>query len=232
MDLQRTVERLAELVAGVRRSHPVRVAIDGVDAAGKTTLADELVGPLEALGRPVIRASVDRFHHPRERRYRRGPDSPEGYYLDSFDHDAITSDLLAPLGPGGDRRYRLGRYDHLADAPAIEPVRVAPADAVLLFDGVFLLRPELRGSWDFTVFVQAGFDVTVERAIGRAAGREWETPAQEEALRERYRTRYVAGQRLYLDSVGPAERADVVVENGYLARPRLRLRGERPEGAP
>ncbi len=48
------VERLADLVALVRRPHPVRVAIDGADAAGKTTLADELVKPLEARGRTAI----------------------------------------------------------------------------------------------------------------------------------------------------------------------------------
>jgi hypothetical protein len=34
--------------------HPVRVAVDGVDAAGKTSLADELVGPLAARGRTVL----------------------------------------------------------------------------------------------------------------------------------------------------------------------------------
>ena len=71
---------------------------------------------------------------------------------------------------------------------------------MLLFDGVFLLRSELRGFWDFTVFVQAGFDV--------------------------------AGQRLYLDSVRSVGRPDVVVENDDPARPRLRLRGGRPERAP
>jgi hypothetical protein len=40
----------------------VRVAIDGVDGVGKTTLADELVAPLQLLGRDVIRASIDGFH--------------------------------------------------------------------------------------------------------------------------------------------------------------------------
>lgn len=42
-----------------------RVGIDGVDGAGKTCLADELAGVLQAQGAPVIRASVDGFHRPR-----------------------------------------------------------------------------------------------------------------------------------------------------------------------
>ena len=49
----------AKRIASVSLPHPTRVAINGVDAAGKTTLADALVAPLEELGRPVIRASVD-----------------------------------------------------------------------------------------------------------------------------------------------------------------------------
>ena len=56
-----------------------RVAIDGVDGAGKTTLANELAPRLELEGRPVIRASVDGFHNPRIVRYRLGKTSPEGF---------------------------------------------------------------------------------------------------------------------------------------------------------
>ena len=63
------LETLARTLASVSGAHPIRVAIDGVDAAGKTTLADELVSPVRALGRTVIRASVDDFYNPREIRY-------------------------------------------------------------------------------------------------------------------------------------------------------------------
>ena len=59
------IEMLAEKIAGVRCPHPVRIAIDGVDGVGKTTLADELAGVLSSGERPVIRASVDGFHNPR-----------------------------------------------------------------------------------------------------------------------------------------------------------------------
>jgi uridine kinase len=53
------LETLAELILAVGRPHPVRVAIDGPDAAGKTTLADELTPVLERSGRQIVRASID-----------------------------------------------------------------------------------------------------------------------------------------------------------------------------
>jgi uridine kinase len=51
---------LAEHVLAVDRPHPVRVAIDGCSAAGKTTLADELAQVLrDRTEREVIRVGID-----------------------------------------------------------------------------------------------------------------------------------------------------------------------------
>src|SRR5919198_4461184 len=99
---------LADRVEAVRRPHPVRVAIDGVDAAGKTTLADELAADLRRRGREVVRASMDDVHRPRAERYRRGELSPDGYYHDSFDYDALRETMLGPgrVHEEAERRYR------------------------------------------------------------------------------------------------------------------------------
>jgi uridine kinase len=198
------VMRIADIVAAVERPHPVRVAIDGVDAAGKTTLADELA---PHVGRLVARASVDGFHRPRAER----GDSSEAYYADAFDYAALRRELLEPLGPGGSRRYRAAVFDLARDEPLPVEWHVASPDAVLLCDGVFLHRPELEGCWDLTVFVAVDLGIAVERAIARDG----------EAMRERYARRYVPAQRRYLAEVRPEERADVVVDNTDPARPRL-----------
>ena len=216
---ERCLQELAGLILAVDRPHPVRVAIDGPDAAGKTTLADELVPFVGASGRPVVRASIDGFHRPRAERVARGPDSPEGYFHDSFDYPALTAVLLDPLGPGGDRRFRRRVFDFRLDAPVDAPVETAPADAVLIFDGVFLLRPELAGLWDFSVFVAVAFEETVRRA----AARDLALFGDEEAVRRRYAARYVPGQRLYLATAEPLARANAVVDNERPSRPVLRL---------
>jgi uridine kinase len=208
---------LVRRITRVRRSHPFRVAIDGVDAAGKTTLADELVAPLTRPGRFVIRASIDGFHHPAAVRYRRGRWSPEGYFRDSFNYPQLIDTLLTPLGPGGDHRYRRAIFDFRLDQPVEAPVEEASPDAVLLFDGVFLLRPELRPHWDFSVFVCADFEVTA----ARAEARDHHLIGSHEQVRQRYAERYVPGQRLYLTEVHPEPHASVVVDNNNVAHPRL-----------
>jgi uridine kinase len=199
------------------RPHPVRVAIDGVDGAGKTVLADELAPYVWARGRPFIRASVDSFHRPRADRYRRGRDSAEGFYRDSFDHETLCAVLLDPLGPEGNRRFRPAAFDWRADAPVDKPEREAPADAVLLFDGIFCQRPELVDRWELCIFLDVPFEETLRRMAVRDLG-----PGDSVAeLERRFWARYGAGQRLYLDEARPRERAHVLVDNADPSRPRL-----------
>jgi uridine kinase len=209
--------RLAGLIVAVERPHPIRVAIDGPDAAGKTTLADELAPHVAAFGRHVIRASIDGFHRPRAQRIARGADSAEGYFADSFDYAGLTETLLEPLGPGGSRRFRRGIFDYRTDAPVKAPAETAAPDSVLLFDGVFLLRRELASMWDFGVFVDVPFAETQRRAVTRDAAL---FGSADEVLR-RYAARYVPGQRLYFERDNPRSRADAVMENEDPERPRL-----------
>jgi uridine kinase len=214
------VEELAAAIVAVQLHHPTRVAIDGVDGSGKTTLADELVEPLRRTRREVIRASIDGFHNPRAIRYVRGNDSPEGYFLDSFDYAALRRELLEPMGPKGNREFRTAVFDYRADRAVETPLRVAAGDAVLLFDGVFLLRPELDGCWDVAVWVDAPFGVTVERAIARDV----RNGGDARATRSKYESRYVPGQRIYMTQCQPKERSDILFDNADLARPTVRFR--------
>ena len=211
------LQQLADLLISLDHSHPLRIALDGIDAAGKTTLADELVAYIEAQGRPVIRASIDGFHRPRSERYRRGSDSPEGYYEDSFDYLALKEALLAPLGPQGNRRYRRTVFDVQTDTPLQATEEEAPDDAILLFDGVFLLRPELNAWWDYRVFVSVDFEV----ALRRASIRDQYLFGSAEDVRARYLQRYVPGQQLYLQRARPQERANLILENNEPAHPHL-----------
>ena len=86
--LRQLVERIAQLRL------PARVALDGIDAAGKTTMADELAERLPHASR--VRA--DDFLRPAEERHRQGRDSPHGFYDDSFDHERLRAAVLAGDG--------------------------------------------------------------------------------------------------------------------------------------
>lgn len=190
-----------------------RIAVDGVDAAGKSVFGDELTEAIRALQRPVIRASVDDFHHPRERRYRRGRLSPEGFFQDSYDYAALRACLLDPLGSRGSGVYRRAVFDHTTDqAVDAAPERALPG-SVLVLDGIFLHRDELIRYWDYSVYLHVEFEET----FARMARRDGSDP-DPSALSNR---RYFEGQRLYLASCQPQQRASVVVDNTDLSAPHI-----------
>jgi len=211
------LQQLAERISLLERPHPLRVGIDGIDASGKTRLACELADTLVKMGKPMIRVSLDVFHRSREERHRQGRASPLGYYEDSFNYPALLSDVLIPLGPGGDLCYRASHFNLVTDSKTDEPWRRADPRSILLLDGVFLQRPELAGHWDFVVFVDSGFDAALERALAR----DRELFGSMEDARRLYLNRFFPGQRLYLERDQPMQRADVIFKNDDIENPAL-----------
>jgi uridine kinase len=204
---------LSRLAAAIVALHPmriVRVAIDGVDGAGKTTLADALAPLVAGQGRPIIRASVDDFHHPRALRYAQGRYSPDGFYLDSYDYDSFRTLLLDPLNPGGSGRYVAKHFD-LNNDRAFDPMpeQAEPASA-LIIDGIFLHRPELRSYWDLSIFLKVDFEVSLPRGAQRGPifdATDAASPSNQ---------RYVGGQMRYLRECCPEQRADIVIDYNEL----------------
>ncbi len=197
------LERVARAVLELPAAKILLVAIDGVDGAGKTMFADELADVLIPSGRPLIRAGVDAFHHPKPVRYRLGRHSPEGFYRDSYDYAALTRLLLEPLSPGGAGWFRRAIFDVDADVAIDSPEEQAAPGSILLFDGIFLHRPEIRRYWDFSIFLHV----------------EW---ARNHRLRhhpEQASLRYSEGQAMYLRECRPAERASMLIDNDDLAGP-------------
>ena len=209
-----------ELRDRVRRRNAggrVIVAVDGLDGAGKTVFADGLAEVFAETGDAVFRAGIDGFHRPRSERYLRGRRSPEGFYRDSFDYATFRRVLIDPFRDGaqtaGTTGFQLAAFDVVRDAPVESQWVTAPLDAVLVVDGVFLHRPELRDLWDWSIWLDVPFDVS----YARMALRDGSDPDPDAPSNARYRQ----GQEIYLREARPREAAPVIVDNVDLAHPRI-----------
>jgi len=204
---------LVDRIIGEHGDEPYIVVIDGVDAAGKSILAGELAEELRDRGLLVSEASVDGYHNPRAVRMVRGRDSPEGFYRDSFNLESLKKNLLEPFKAGGE--YRLHMFDYRVDSPDPSMLYEFKPGTVLVFDGVFSLRPELRGYWDLTIHLS----ITEEESLRRGIERD---PGRKEELSRRYNARYIPGQRLYKAEAKPEEKADISVDNNDPSNPIIR----------
>lgn len=183
------------------------LAVDGIDGAGKRPFADALAERLGRGSHPVFRASIDAFHRPRAERYVRGIDSAEGYYLDSFDYELFRRVLIEPFKLGGSAGFVTAAFDVSRDTQIEMDWKTGPQDATLVVDGAFLNRPELRGLWNYSIWLEADSDAAAARLfeLDGEAGRS---------------PRYPGGQALYLAEANPRERATAIVDNSDPQHPR------------
>lgn len=197
--------------------HPLRVGIDGVCGAGKSTFARELAGALEAMGRSVVVIDSDGFHHLRKRRYQQGRDSARGYYDDAYDFGSLSRRVLLPLGPGGTGVYAVRVHDLESDFLIDTEMAKAPSGAIVIFDATFIQRDELRELWDEVIYLHCNEEAAMARGIARDAA----ALGGYDSARAAYDSRYMAACRIYLDEQNPRERASIVVDNTNPSAPTL-----------
>jgi uridine kinase len=199
------------LAFGPRR---LRVAVDGLTAAGKTTLAHELAQRVADTGRVVARASLDDFKRPWSESHLYDRMTGEGYYRNAFDVDATRQLLLDPAAPNGSGRVALCSIDPLTQVNHSKTRVDMPADGVLIVDGVFAFRPPLDSCWDLRIWLHIDPELSIRRGIARDA--QMEGAGRAEML---HRDRYLAAETLYIAEHDPTSRADVVIDNSDFDRP-------------
>lgn len=166
----------------------VIVAVDG--GGGTSGFADDLAEVFREIGKDTFRAAIRGFHRPRNARTRYGPETPEGYYRDSYDYVTLRRVLLDPFRLAGSAGFQTAVYDQGRDAAVESEWTTAGPDAVLVIDGEFLLRPELRGEWDASV--------RLADPPGRVSD---------------------SAQTVYADEVRPDEVADLLIDDHDPERP-------------
>ena len=111
--------------------------------------------------------------------------------------------------------YRLHMFDHRVDSPDPSMLYEFKPGTVLVFDGIFSIRSELRRYWNLTIYLS----ITEEESMRRGIERD---PGGKEEVSRRYKARYIPGQRLYKAESKPEETADIVVDNNDPSNPIIR----------
>lgn len=221
----KAIKTIADAITALPQDRPLRVAVNGRIASGKTSLASELTDAIRANGRPVLHVGVDGFHNPGAIRYRQGRASARGYYEDAYDLDALAKLVLEPLSDAAKGQsqvwvIRTASFDLEADKAVDAPEEKIATDCIVIVDGSFLLRAKLRDLWDYAIFL----DVDREVATERGAHRDADQFGGVDEARRMHDERYQAACDLYFQENHPHEFAHAIVQNAKFDKPTLKFR--------
>ncbi|WP_213814043.1 uridine kinase [Glaciihabitans sp. dw_435] len=205
-----TIGALADEILHNYAHGRVVIAIDGPDGAGKSRFADDLARVMGERGAAAFRASIDDFHHPYAEATRAGEFDPAGWYENAYDYDLLKTALISPFRSGGS--FVTAAFDSAEDIPRTLAALTAPDDAILIVDGVFLNREELRGLWNYSVYL----DVDADVALARYSERDGTSPDADAPLNQRY----LGAQALYVAEARPRTTATAIINNADYEHPR------------
>jgi uridine kinase len=181
--LERIARGISERAAGTTSFH---VAIDGPDAAGKSTFArdlDDLLHPMLPAGAELRRFSADDLIIPLHLRRSERAADPRWVYENIYPLDRL-------------REITLG-----------DPARENPGTVVLV-DGMGLQRPELADLWHLRIYLSVPESVTIERVLAQLD----EEDDEPEEVAARYHERYLPALALYREIADPVARSEVLID--------------------
>ncbi|MCT4782972.1 MULTISPECIES: kinase [Exiguobacterium] len=179
---------------------PFIVAIDGLSGSGKTTMVEQL----RDLSKDVVVFHIDDFIVERSKRYGTGESEAMEYYALQWDVDLLVKTLFKPLQEGK-TKLTLPYYERDRDEVINRTVEIAP-NALVLIEGIFLLRDEWRRYFDYIVYLDCPREVRYERALHR------DTYIGDLAERlDKYTRRYWPGEAHYVKTINPKAKADHIV---------------------
>lgn len=142
----------AEILHNYRHGR-ILVAVDGRHGAGQKDFADGVAQTMMTTGVKVFRASMDDFFQPRAVRERAGDDGL-AQYNETYDYSLLRRVLIDPFHTAGSTSFVLTGFDEVRDQPVFQPKWMsAGPDAIVILDGVFLHRPDLVGTWNYSIWL-------------------------------------------------------------------------------
>ena len=199
-------QRISDLHQSLRSSRAVLIGLSGIDASGKGYLAERLRRRLHEVGLKVAVIGVDGWLNlPNIRFCAEQPD------LRFYDHglrlEEMFTQLLLPLRDRRSINLEMDYVEETASKYRRYRYRFLDVDVVLA-EGIFLFKRELRSCFDLSCWVDCSFETALKRALQR--GQEGLTA--QDTIRA-YETIYWPAQRVHFERDGPRDAADLIINN-------------------
>lgn len=166
----------------------VVLAIDGMSASGKSTLAQEVA---DKYGGSVVH--MDDFFLPAELRTNKRLETPGG----NVHYERVKEEVLPGIIQR--RNFEYGIFD--CRSMRICGTRKIKGRGLVIIEGAYAMKPDLRSIYDIKVFMKIDSKLQMDRIIRRNG--------KEKA--EMFRERWIPMENRYFEAFDVEEAADIVI---------------------
>jgi uridine kinase len=219
--LHPVVKRVCDLQRQLGATRSVLMGLSGIDASGKGFLAERLRRLLHKIGLNAAVIGVDGWLNLPHVRFSNVQPGLR-FYEDGVRLEEMFGQLVLPLRDRRSIDVQMDYAEETASDYRRHRYRVCDVDVVLV-EGIFLYKRELRPRFDLACWVDCSFETAMKRAIQR--GQEGLTEA--ETIRA-YETIYWPAQRVHFERDRPREIADLIINNDCGARTSVRSNTQIP----
>lgn len=183
------------------------VGIDGLGGAGKSTIVNSLKLQLQNENYHPYILHIDDFIHQKHIRYDNSKEEGECYYNIQWRYDYLVEEILSPIKRGNKIDKLIELYDKENDTYILQPIHI-PHGSILILEGVFLQRKELKSYLDFVIYLDVPKEVRLNRVLARDV-----YICGLEDIKSKYERRYFPAEEKYTLEYCPIENADFVLKH-------------------
>lgn len=187
-------------------SRTLIVGIDGLGGAGKSTISEEIYKLLSEENYNITLFHIDDFIHPRAVRYNDNYAEWECYYDLQWNYDYLMNEVVNPIKNGADFNAKVELYDKDNDTYFLSETNV-PAGSIVIIEGVFLQRQELKGAFDYMIYIDIPEEIRLNRVLERDG-----YIGDKEQIKTKYDNRYFPAEHHYIEICSPSENADYIIK--------------------
>ncbi|MEY8416270.1 hypothetical protein [Tissierella praeacuta] len=200
-------ELLNKIIGKYDSGKTIIVGIDGLGGAGKSAITELLKTQLQNSNYYPVVLHIDDFIYPRYIRYDEFKEEWYCYYNIQWRYDYLIKEILLPVREGIEIDKQVELYEKENDLYILEQIKI-PQGSILLIEGIFLQRKEIKEYFDYMVYIELPKDIRLSRVINRDT-----YIGDDKDIKLKYERRYFPAEDKYIKDYCPAENADFVLEN-------------------